>query len=246
MRNTTDVTHAFENNFKQRPQPPRFESLDKHDYELTRRMTYRKQAGVLNLLAKSSPAYSDLTTHATRIEAGRRPAPLHMATFRPQPKQDASSFLDSGFDEDHIKLTDRELQLKEALFGTWERGGQGMKAVMPGYDGVMEYLAAKKSSVTQAARGWTLDSAPVLPKASKKKREKPKAVGPVVAVEDGQTLDESITPEISVDHAKTAEVSDSVEHSDTVEESSSMDGGQTGSEPTGVILGGSGGGGASR
>jgi len=51
-------------------------------------------------------------------------------------------------------LSERELAVKEALFGTWERGGIGMKSPEPGLEGVKEYLEAKGVSVEEYAKEW--------------------------------------------------------------------------------------------
>lgn len=51
-------------------------------------------------------------------------------------------------------FSERELAVREALFGTWERGGVGMKKPEPGLNGVKEYLAAKGVSVKDYAKEW--------------------------------------------------------------------------------------------
>lgn len=51
-------------------------------------------------------------------------------------------------------VSERELAVKEALFGTWERGGIGMRRTEPNYDGVQEYLAAKGTTIGESAREW--------------------------------------------------------------------------------------------
>ncbi|KAK4686356.1 hypothetical protein P7C73_g3764, partial [Tremellales sp. Uapishka_1] len=50
-------------------------------------------------------------------------------------------------------MTERELRVKEALYGTWERE-KGVENVQPGLDGVMEYLEAKGMGVEESAREW--------------------------------------------------------------------------------------------
>jgi len=59
---------------------------------------------------------------------------------------------DSGLTSD---LSERELQVKEALFGIWDRGGKGMRDVEPGLEGVLEYLEAKGVSAEDFAREWS-------------------------------------------------------------------------------------------
>ena len=51
-------------------------------------------------------------------------------------------------------MSERERQVKEALFGTWERGGLGMGGSKPGLEGVLEYLGAKGTSVAVTAKEW--------------------------------------------------------------------------------------------
>jgi len=51
-------------------------------------------------------------------------------------------------------MTEREQQVKEALFGTYERGGIGMSGSKPGLPGILEYLKAKNVTVEDFAREW--------------------------------------------------------------------------------------------
>jgi hypothetical protein len=52
-------------------------------------------------------------------------------------------------------LSERELLVKEALFGTWERGGKGMKDIAPSLEGIYEYIEAKGTTVEELAAEWT-------------------------------------------------------------------------------------------
>jgi hypothetical protein len=51
-------------------------------------------------------------------------------------------------------MTEREQQVKEALFGTYERGGLGMSGSKPGLQGILEYLKAKGVTVDEFAKEW--------------------------------------------------------------------------------------------
>ena len=81
-----------------------------------------------------------------------RPAPSYWRTFKKYP--DLWSDRAKQVGEDGGMLSVRELAVKEALFGTWERGGIGMKTTQPGLDGVLEYIEAKGVSVEEYAKEW--------------------------------------------------------------------------------------------
>lgn len=49
-------------------------------------------------------------------------------------------------------LTEREVRVKEALFGTWERGQDAVPR--PGLEGVIEIVQASGGSVSEAAKEW--------------------------------------------------------------------------------------------
>ncbi|WWD01103.1 hypothetical protein V866_008041 [Kwoniella sp. B9012] len=59
----------------------------------------------------------------------------------------------SGSDTQH--LTERELRVQEALYGTWERGSQGMNSrIQPSLDGILEFVEAKGKTVGEYAEEW--------------------------------------------------------------------------------------------
>lgn len=52
----------------------------------------------------------------------------------------------------HVGPTEREKQVREALFGTYERGpGEGVR---PGLEGIEEWLEKEGSSPEQVAKDW--------------------------------------------------------------------------------------------
>ncbi|WWD16197.1 hypothetical protein CI109_100623 [Kwoniella shandongensis] len=59
-----------------------------------------------------------------------------------------------GVGRDEQYLSDRELRVQEALYGTWERGGSGMDRVEPGLEGVLDYVEAKGKTVSEYAKEW--------------------------------------------------------------------------------------------
>lgn len=63
-----------------------------------------------------------------------------------------SSWSDKGLIDDSQEPTERQKQLREALFGTWERGPG--ESVRPGLEGIEEWLDASGTSVQQVARDW--------------------------------------------------------------------------------------------
>ena len=53
-------------------------------------------------------------------------------------------------------LTEREIRVKEALYGTWERNGarSGRDTVDVGLEGVEEYIQARGTTVEEEAKQW--------------------------------------------------------------------------------------------
>lgn len=59
----------------------------------------------------------------------------------------------SGLDGEE-RLTERELRVREALYGTWERGAKRGRDAEVGWDGVREYLEVRQKSAGEAAQEW--------------------------------------------------------------------------------------------
>jgi len=78
---------------------------------------------------------------------GVQPAQKYWTLFKEYDARDDSS-------RGRETMTEREQQVKEALFGTYERGGLGMGGSKPGLPGILEYLKAKGVTVEEFAKEW--------------------------------------------------------------------------------------------
>lgn len=57
-------------------------------------------------------------------------------------------------ERDRQEESEREKEVREVLFGTWERGGVGIEKPRPSYDGLMEWLKKRETDPTAAAHEW--------------------------------------------------------------------------------------------
>ena len=135
MHSPEEARIGFENAFARTPEP-KFEH-----YESWARGVIGSQGD--NQLVNNDPTSFDPVTY----DSGN-PGEVYWQTFK---KNDD---LFSSSNNSTTLLTAREREVKEALFGTWERGGLGMEGSKPGLDGVMEYLKAKGETVASTAAEW--------------------------------------------------------------------------------------------
>lgn len=156
MRENADVTHAFENNFKLKPHQPHSTVFAQYRGRTLQRLSQRSKSGTVKL-EEADEAHQRAAMARRYDSRGPLPA-LYEPTFRYQPQSTVRpAWMDRDFDEEdeYVKPTDRELQVREALFGTWERGAKGLKGVKPSLDGVNDYLQAKGQTIFEASTEWT-------------------------------------------------------------------------------------------
>ncbi|KAL1410975.1 hypothetical protein Q8F55_001918 [Vanrija albida] len=142
MRDPSEIHGAFETAF--RMYQPEFRSYVQFKAGALRAHGERAPEG-LETLAERNPqgagARSGLGTEAAPSDY----AQLEHDVFR-APR--TWSFRRGGRPD----LTERELRVKEALFGTWERGQDAVPR--PGLDGVVDIVKARGTTVEEVAKEW--------------------------------------------------------------------------------------------
>jgi len=145
------LPHGFDNAFQHTHNEPVFTSFQIwRDDTLRTSTASTSNLGIPDLIPrKHNPNGFD--EFGSRRKPIGRPVMRYSKVFE---KSDSrwSESRDSGLTSD---LSERELQVKEALFGIWDRGGKGMRDVEPGLEGVLEYLEAKGVSAEDFAREWS-------------------------------------------------------------------------------------------
>jgi hypothetical protein len=146
MRDPAEITTAFERAF--RFHTPQFQSYN----------SFRASA----LRAREEHATGGLTNFATQTSGGlgaRRAIGLSAEDDLPDQAQITSNVFRPESKRKWTKasrsigeLSERELKVKEALFGTWDRAQDGVPR--PALDGVMDVLEARGLSIEEAAKQW--------------------------------------------------------------------------------------------
>lgn len=149
LHSPDDISTGFENAFRHTYSDPYFVPYRQYRDSILAGTTERGLGGVSNLVERAGPnAVGRELDKRERL----RPAPTYWRTFKKHEDLWSDRAREDGMEGG--LFSERELAVKEALFGTWERGGTGMKRPEPGLDGVKEYLDAKGVSVEQFAKAW--------------------------------------------------------------------------------------------
>ncbi len=149
LHSPDDISTGFENAFRHTYSDPSFIPYRQYRDDVLSGTAERGAGGVKNLVEWAN-------TNSVGRELDKRErlrsAPTYWRTF----KKHEDLWSERARDEvsEGGMLSERELAVKEALFGTWERGGIGMKSPEPGLEGVKEYLEAKGVSVEEYAKEW--------------------------------------------------------------------------------------------
>ena len=143
LHSPDDIATGFENAFRHTYADPFFTPYRQYRDDVLSRTAER---GSLVERATSSSVGKELEKRQKL-----RPAPTYWRTFKKHEDLWSERTKEGG---NGGMFSERELAVKEALFGTWERGGIGMKKSEPGLDGVKEYLEAKGSTAEEYAREW--------------------------------------------------------------------------------------------
>ena len=145
MHRPSEIMTGFDNAFKNIEAEPYF-------------MPYRRwKKGVVSHIAEGStikerPIKEDLPPLGKELEDREtlEPSYLYWKTFKPID----SSWTQNKREIKGLAKSEREKQVKEALFGIWDRGGTGMEAVQPSLDGMEEWLKAKGVGIEEFAAEW--------------------------------------------------------------------------------------------
>lgn len=144
MRDPAEITTAFESAF--RHHTPQFQSYSSFRAAALRAREEHATGGLTNF-ATQSPGGLGARRAIALADEDDLPdqAQVTRNVFRPARKWTNRS-RSSG------ELSERELKVKEALFGTWERAQDGVPR--PALDGVVDVLEARGLSVEEAAKQW--------------------------------------------------------------------------------------------
>lgn len=147
MHDTSEIGIGFENAFRFTFSEPEFVNYN------TWKNNLLAQRGEGAKLIEKPDGGGLFRSDEQRAMADRKlQAPIYWQTFKKH--DDAWDQTYGGSFDLDVKMTARERMVKEALFGTWERGGTGMKSPMPSLAGIEEWLEAKGTTVEDFADEW--------------------------------------------------------------------------------------------
>ncbi|WVW82804.1 hypothetical protein I302_104815 [Kwoniella bestiolae CBS 10118] len=154
LHDPKDLTTGFDNTFRYTTEEPYYRSFNDTHTTAQTNAQMTPPGGLENLVEK--PKCSE--ARGLDFRRGRTLREVEGVSLTFKETYDIWSERDGhrgGRGGDEQFLTDRELRVQEALYGTWERGGQGMGSrVQPGLDGVLEFVDAKGKSVREYAEEW--------------------------------------------------------------------------------------------
>ncbi|WVN86591.1 uncharacterized protein L203_101759 [Cryptococcus depauperatus CBS 7841] len=147
LQSPTDLPAGFENAFRY-TKPPQFKSYKDFREEVNKLQDLHPPGGMENLVEK--PVKNSYRSQGSSKD-------VYTGVQRAFKAQNNGYFVDSlnaGVPKDKRNLTERQIRVREAVYGIWERGGKGMNRTAPGLDGILEYLEAKGKSVREYAKEW--------------------------------------------------------------------------------------------
>lgn len=134
MRSPEEIPTIFEQTF--RYQRPEYEHYMSYKQRTMEGAAERGDAGIERMAERAANGLG------ARRAGSFQPARLSRNLFRdPDPYARESN------------LSEREMRVKETLFGTWERDGAGRHAVRPSLDGVID-IAERRGGVAKVAKEW--------------------------------------------------------------------------------------------
>lgn len=153
LHSPDDIAIGFENAFRNTYNDPEFIPYRQYRDDTLNAMSERGAGGLDNLVERAS--MSSVGKELSKRER-LRAAPVYRRTFKKvsNPWSDPSSHKRYPEYSQSGMFSERELAVKEALLGTWERGGAGMEKPEPSLDGVLEFLKAKRVTVKEYAKEW--------------------------------------------------------------------------------------------
>jgi hypothetical protein len=143
MREPSEISTAFEN--AHRHYKPEFISYDQYRARALKLVSERGEHGLERLSERG------VGGAGARGAMGEFAAPGDHAVIQREIFTPPRAW--TGRRRSHATdLTERELKIKEALFGTWERGADA--APRPSLEGVLDVVGAKGATIGQVAHEW--------------------------------------------------------------------------------------------
>ncbi|OCF36391.1 hypothetical protein I317_02000 [Kwoniella heveanensis CBS 569] len=159
LQNPQDIAIGFENAFRHTKAEPNFQGYYDFATQVSENQSQHPTGGIENLVEK--PRSPEARGSVFRGSQSRHinVAETVQPTFKDQTANTEELWSQRGdqsrgFSRRDQFLSERELRVQEALYGTWERGGAGMDRVEPGLEGVLEFVQAKGKSVGDYAKEW--------------------------------------------------------------------------------------------
>lgn len=144
MRDPSEITTAFESAF--RHHTPQFQTYSSFRAASIRAREEHSVGGLAAFATKSPGGLGARRAIGLNDEDDLPDqAQISRDVFRP-PRKWSNRRQSAG------ELSERELKVKETLFGTWERGHDGIPR--PALDGVVDVIKARGLSVEEAAKEW--------------------------------------------------------------------------------------------
>ncbi|WVF71924.1 hypothetical protein IAT40_006734 [Kwoniella sp. CBS 6097] len=159
LQNPQDIAVGFENAFQHTSLEPIFKGYHEFATQVSENQSQHPTGGIENLVEKArSPEARGSVFRGSQSKAIKVPETVQ-STFKDQFAEGEELWSQRGdqsrgFSKRDQFLSERELRVQEALYGTWERGGAGMDRIEPGLEGVLEFVEAKGKSVSEYAREW--------------------------------------------------------------------------------------------
>ncbi|WVQ77663.1 hypothetical protein IAR50_007351 [Cryptococcus sp. DSM 104548] len=143
LHSPTELPAGFENAFRH-TKPPVFDTYDSFRRSVHATQALHPPGGMENLVKKGD----SLESSAAGVYVATQKA------FKELPSEKGLVSETDGVKSSDRRLSERQMRVKEAIYGTWERGGLGMNKAEPGLDGVLEYIEAKGKTVGEYAQEW--------------------------------------------------------------------------------------------
>ncbi|WRT67399.1 uncharacterized protein IL334_004370 [Kwoniella shivajii] len=149
LHDPSELNVGFDNTFRHTKGEPFFRGYYDFTSSITFNQSLHPPGGMENLVEKPK------SSEARGMDLKGRtilPAENVQKTFKKVEELWSQRVTNNRKDEQF--LSDRELRVQEALYGTWERGGTGMEKTEPSLEGVLEFVEAKGKSISEYASEW--------------------------------------------------------------------------------------------
>ncbi|WVQ98985.1 hypothetical protein IAU59_006117 [Kwoniella sp. CBS 9459] len=158
LQNSQDIAVGFENAFRRTTDEPIFQGYHDFASQVSESESQHPTGGIENLVEKARSPEARGSVFRGSQSRHIKLADTVQSTFKAQSTGEElwsqRGDQSRGFNKRDQFLSERELRVQEALYGTWERGGAGLDRVEPGLEGVLEFVQAKNKSVGEYAKEW--------------------------------------------------------------------------------------------